>query len=165
MSSERLGFEQPSLHFGTFARKIDPRVTPKSTQASGQRNPRVNMGACSEMIFGRNLHHIAPFQFWWRGSDRVFGARLFHGVNTPTTCPNMVHFREPKTLENHKKKVHPREPTSLGLGCLCLQMRNRLCLQTRYLPCLQTRHLLCLQTHLLCQQTGHLRSPKRSPFH
>ena len=115
----RLDFEQPSIHFGPFARKMDPRISengpqnhPKvhlrlcNTQARGQRNLEAQKGPPPRCFLVVTCTIWLRFPFWRRGSDRVAAARLFQGSKPPKIVPNKVHFQEVQTLKNRSQKVH-----------------------------------------------------------
>ena len=137
MNSERLDFEQLSMHFGTFARKMDPRISengpqnhpkvhlgPCHTQARGQRNLETQKGPPSRCFWVISCTTWIHFPFWRRGSDRVAAARLFQGSKPSKIVPPKIHFQEVQTLKNRSQKVHFTSPQTLPItlyaskGCM-----------------------------------------------
>ena len=134
MNSERLDFEQPSMHFGTFARKMDPRIS----ENGPQNHPKVHLGPChAQARSERNLeakNRPPPrcflvvtctiwlhFPLWWRGSDRVVGARLFQGSKLPKSFFKRSTSRRSKLSKIVPKRSTLHSPKLFLLPCVCPQ--------------------------------------------
>ena len=151
VNSERLDFEQPSMHFGTFARKMDPRILengpqyhpkvhlgPCHAQARSQRNLEAKNGPPSRCFLVVTCTIWFCFPFWWRGSDRFAAARLSQVSKPPKIVPKKIHSQEVQTLKNRSQKVHFTEPQTC---CVC---RHNTCAVCRHNRCPACRHNRCL---------------------
>ena len=138
MNSERLDVEQPSTHFGTFARKMDPRISengpqnhpkvhlgPCHTQARGQRNLEAQNGSPPRCFLVVTCTTWLRSPFWRRSSDSVAAVRLFQGSKPLKIAPQQVHFQEfelskivPKrsTLHSPKPVVSADETSVVSAG-------------------------------------------------
>ena len=135
MNSERLDFEQPSMHFGTFARKMDPRILengpqnqskvhlgPCHTQARSQRNLEAENGPPPKCFLVIPCTIWLRFPFWRRGSDRAAAARLFQGSKPPEIVPQKTHFQEVQSLKSGPKRstllTKPQSLPNTLQGCV-----------------------------------------------
>ena len=109
----------PSIHFGIFARKMDPGISengpqnhpkvnlrPCHTQARGQSNLEVQNGPPSRCFLVVTCTIRLRFPFWRRGSDRVAAARLFQGSKPSKIVPPRSTFRRSKL-----SKIVPKRST------------------------------------------------------